>query len=196
LKVLTVTSLGFMRLSTPRENTGAVLRVAAQPGDRRKGVVSLGAFSARCALGRGGIGVLKREGDGKTPRAAMPVLGGFVRAGRWPAAWRAPWLASLPDDARRSFGWCDAPQDANYNRPVRLPFAASHETLLRDDGLYDCVIVLGWNIAPRARLCGSAIFMHLARDGFAPTEGCIALSRRDMARLLRVLRPGMRVHAR
>jgi L,D-peptidoglycan transpeptidase YkuD (ErfK/YbiS/YcfS/YnhG family) len=79
---------------------------------------------------------------------------------------------------------------------VRLPFAASHETLLRDDGLYDCVIVLGWNIAPRARFRGSAIFMHLARDGFAPTEGCIALSRRDMARLLRVLRPGMRVDAR
>lgn len=185
-----------MRPSTPRENVRPVIRVATLPGDRRKGILSIGAFSARCALGRSGIGAGKREGDGRTPMAAMPVLGGFFRAGRWPLAWRAPWLTPLAEGAGRDFGWCDAPGDANYNRAVRLPSKPSHEVLARQDGLYDCVIVLGWNIAPRARHRGSAIFMHLAQAGFAPTEGCIALSRRDMARLLPRLKPGMRISTR
>jgi L,D-peptidoglycan transpeptidase YkuD (ErfK/YbiS/YcfS/YnhG family) len=87
-------------------------------------------------------------------------------------------------------GWCDAPEDANYNRCVRLPYPASHERLWRDDGLYDIVIVLGFNDWPRARGRGSAIFMHLARPGYTPTAGCVALARPDMLKLTAALRPG------
>jgi L,D-peptidoglycan transpeptidase YkuD (ErfK/YbiS/YcfS/YnhG family) len=90
-------------------------------------------------------------------------------------------------------GWCDAPQDTNYNRAVMRPYPVSHETLTRNDGLYDCVIVLDWNMKTRARNRGSAIFLHIAREGYQPTEGCIAVSRRDMMRLMKMLKPGTSV---
>jgi len=84
-----------------------------------------------------------------------------------------------PDD-----GWCDAPGDRNYNRPVRHPYPASAERLWREDGLYDIVVVLSHNVRPRVRGAGSAVFMHLARPGYRPTEGCIALKREHLLRLL------------
>jgi L,D-peptidoglycan transpeptidase YkuD (ErfK/YbiS/YcfS/YnhG family) len=85
---------------------------------------------------------------------------------------------------RRHDGWCDASADRNYNRPVRLPYAASAERLWREDALYDVVVVLDYNKRPRVRGRGSAIFMHVARPGYAPTEGCIALARGHLLRLL------------
>jgi len=94
-------------------------------------------------------------------------------------------LPAIP--IRKDLGWCDAPLDANYNRPVRLPFSASHETMLREDRLYDVCVVLDWNIRPRRRGGGSAIFLHIAQPGMKPTEGCIAVSPRTMTRLLPLL---------
>ncbi len=87
-------------------------------------------------------------------------------------------------------GWCDATGDANYNRLVALPYPASHETLWRDDGLYDVLAVLGYNDAPRIQGRGSAIFLHLAHPDYRPTAGCIALSRQHMLLLLARLGPG------
>lgn len=80
--------------------------------------------------------------------------------------------------------------DRNYNRPVRLPYPDVTEFLWRDDHLYDIVVELGYNDRPRRRGLGSAIFMHLARPGYSPTEGCIALDRRDLNRLLALCGPG------
>ncbi|MBN9071931.1 MAG: L,D-transpeptidase family protein [Rhizobiales bacterium] len=133
-----------------------------------------------CALGRGGIVTGKREGDGGTPRARMRILGGYHRRGRFPP--RGTALALKP--ITPTMGWCDVPADRNYNRPVRMPYAASHETMLRGDRLYDACLVLDWNIRPRRRGRGSAIFFHLARENFTPTEGCVAVSAKVMARLL------------
>ena len=93
-----------------------------------------------------------------------------------------------PDD-----GWCDAPADRNYNRAVRHPYPASAERLWRMDHLYDVVVVLRHNWRPRVRAGGSAIFVHLARSGYAPTEGCIALKPGHLLRLVQRLRPGARV---
>lgn len=135
-----------------------------------------------CALGRGGITALKREGDGATPRGPMRLLGGYYRADGLVSR-----PAATPLAMRRigpALGWCDAPGDANYNRPVRLPTRTSHERMMREDHLYDVCIVLDWNFRARRRGCGSAIFLHLARPGYGPTEGCVALSPRAMARLL------------
>jgi L,D-peptidoglycan transpeptidase YkuD (ErfK/YbiS/YcfS/YnhG family) len=86
-------------------------------------------------------------------------------------------------------GWCDASADRNYNRPVRHPYPTSAERLWRADALYDVVVVLGYNDYPRLRGRGSAIFMHVARPGYAPTEGCVALSRPHLLRLLERLGP-------
>jgi len=91
----------------------------------------------------------------------------------------------LPVSAiRKCDGWCDAPTDRNYNRPVALPYPTGAERLWREDELYDVVVVLGYNDCPRAKGRGSAIFMHVAKPGYAPTEGCIALTRPHLLRLL------------
>lgn len=132
-----------------------------------------------CALGRGGISALKRERDGATPLAVLPLLGGYRKYQL--KAVRSP-LPMSP--VRNDLGWCDAPSDPNYNRPVRLPYGSSHERMLRPDRLYDICIVLDWNISERRRNRGSAIFLHIARPGFQPTEGCVAVSPGTMRRLL------------
>jgi len=91
-------------------------------------------------------------------------------------------------------GWCDDPTDRNYNRFVRHPYPASAERMWRDDGLYDVVVVLGHNDVPRRRGLGSAIFMHIARDSRTPTEGCIALAKRDLAKVVSLIRRRTVVH--
>jgi L,D-peptidoglycan transpeptidase YkuD (ErfK/YbiS/YcfS/YnhG family) len=138
------------------------------------------------ALGRGGVRALKREGDGASPRGFWPVTRVFYRPDRL----RRPVTALPVRPLRPSDGWCDAPGDRNYNRKVALPYPASHERLWRKDGLYDLIVVLSYNVTPRAVGRGSAIFMHVARRGFAPTEGCIALKREHLLRLLAVLPRG------
>ncbi len=168
-----------------RRSTG-ILMVRVSPRDRLKALVQFGPLPFQAALGRGGVTSFKREGDGGTPRARMAVLSGFRKGGML-----------TPDRAGLKLrrvggrdGWCDAPGHGRYNRPVRLPFPASHETLLRNDVLYDFGFVLDWNIRSRRRGMGSAIFLHVAKPGFPPTEGCIALKRGDMLRLMPLIRRG------
>ena len=157
------------------------LVVHARPGHPTQGLLRAGRLVFPCALGRGGISANKREGDGATPLAAMRILSGYFRDDHFADA-RKTRLAMRPIGA--DLGWCEVPDDRNYNRPVRIPYGASHERMKRDDRLYDACLVLGWNVVPRRRGCGSAIFFHLARHGFTPTQGCVAVSARTMARLL------------
>ncbi len=123
---------------------------------------------------------MKREGDGASPAGEFPLRKLYFRPDRAPIPRTGlPIEAITPD-----LGWCDDPRSGSYNRPVILPFAGSHERMWRGDRLYDLVIVIGCNDSPPRKGAGSAIFLHLARDGFAPTEGCVALRRDDMIRLL------------
>ncbi|MGF1608641.1 MAG: L,D-transpeptidase [Kiloniellales bacterium] len=150
---------------------------------------SFGAARWRCAIGRGGIRADKREGDGATPIGCWPLRRVLYRPDRLAAPVTAlPVAALAPDD-----GWCDAPGDPGYNRPVKLPYAASHERLWRDDAIYDVIVVLGHNDDPPQPGAGSAIFLHLARDDYAPTEGCVALAGADLLDLLRRVGPETRL---
>jgi len=160
-----------------------VLRVRAKPGDRRRGTLAFAGRLYPCALGRAGISFRKREGDGATPAGPLPLVTVLYRADRI----GRPQTCLPVRRIRPGEGWCDAVADRNYNRPVRLPYPASHETMERPDHLYDIVVVLDWNLSRRARGKGSAIFLHLARPGFAPTEGCVALRRADLVSILRRL---------
>ncbi|WEX09847.1 L,D-transpeptidase family protein [Chelativorans sp. AA-79] len=176
------------RQGTPasdRRPKAPVLKVSTRPGDRSRGLLAIGGLVFACALGRSGVSAFKREGDGATPLATMRPQRIYFRPDRRSGGIGPARLPVLP--IRPDLGWCDAPCNANYNRPVRLPIAASHERMLRQDRLYDVCVVLDWNIRPRKRGAGSAIFLHIAREGMMPTEGCIAVSPRDMARLLRFL---------
>lgn len=143
---------------------------------------------ARAALGKGGVKAAadKREGDGATPLGVWPLRRLLYRPDKGP-----PPITALPAEAiHQEDGWCDAPGDANYNRPVILPYPASAERMWRQDEVFDLVVVLGHNDDPVVRDMGSAIFLHIARPGYTPTEGCVALARADLEALLAVAGPG------
>jgi L,D-peptidoglycan transpeptidase YkuD (ErfK/YbiS/YcfS/YnhG family) len=141
--------------------------------------------SARAACGRGGVRLDKREGDGASPQGIIPLVSAYYRPDRIaPPASGLKLTALCPEH-----GWCDDPGDPLYNRPISLPCAARHERLWREDGLYDLVVVIGYNIDPPVPGLGSAIFLHAARPDFAPTEGCIAIERDVLAGLLARLGP-------
>ncbi|CAN7694348.1 L,D-transpeptidase family protein [Bosea sp. LjRoot237] len=140
--------------------------------DRRQGFLIAGSAAFPCALGRSGIVVTKREGDGGTPRAKLPLRRVFYRADRLPRpSSLLPVRAITPRDA-----WCDDQNDRRYNRLIDRPPGEAEERLARADNLYDVIVELGWNDAPVQRGRGSAIFWHLARSGFTPTAGCVAVT--------------------
>jgi L,D-peptidoglycan transpeptidase YkuD (ErfK/YbiS/YcfS/YnhG family) len=130
----------------------------------------------RAAIGPAGITTRKDEGDGATPAGLLPLRRVLYRADRL----RAPRCVVPVEPLAPDDGWCDDPDNTAYNRRVRLPYAASHEELWRRDAVYDVIGVLGWNDAPPVRGRGSAIFLHVARPNYAPTEGCIALALPDL----------------
>ena len=142
----------------------------------------------RCALGKGGViaAADKREGDGKSPLGTWGIRRVLFRPDKGgPPQTRLPTKALERDD-----GWCDAPGDPAYNRAVKLPHPASAEQMWREDDVYDLVCILAHNDDPPVPGLGSAIFMHLARPGYEPTEGCVALSREDMLELLSLAKLG------
>jgi len=93
-------------------------------------------------------------------------------------------------------GWCDDPADPFYNRPILLPYAASHEKLWREDHLYDLIVELGYNDDPVIPGKGSAIFLHVAQPDYSPTEGCVACSLPDLLALLAAAKPGDAIEIR
>lgn len=166
------------RRGTPPKLTA--LRVFASVGNRSQGFLVAGRSVFPCALGRSGIRVRKREGDGGTPRAALPLRRLFYRGDRLrrPPTFLAARMIG-PRDA-----WCDDTGDRRYNRLIDRPPGEAQERLRRADNLYDVVVELGWNDAPVIRGRGSAIFWHLARPGFTPTAGCVAVERHVFAKVL------------
>lgn len=128
----------------------------------------------------------KTEGDGGTPVGRFPLRRVLYRPDRLDApATGLPVEAIKPDQ-----GWCDDPAHPDYNRPVRLPFADSHEKLWREDMVYDVIVILGHNDDPPVPGKGSAIFMHVARPAYEPTEGCVALALEDLLAVLAASGPG------
>lgn len=149
------------------------------------GLLRSGRRSYRCAIGRGGIREEKIEGDGATPVGRFALRRALYRPDRLDPPETGLSLAPIEPD----LGWCDAPADPMYNRQVGLPYPASHERLWRDDHLYDVIVVLGHNDDPPRPGAGSAIFMHVARPDYGPTEGCVALRLPDLLEVLAACEP-------
>ncbi len=153
------------------------------------GTAEWGGRRLRCALGRSGIAGDKREGDGATPAGTLSLARVLYRPDRMAPPETDLALAALaPED-----GWCDAPEDTSYNRQVHLPHGARCEALWRDDRVYDLIVVTDHNAAPVMALRGSAIFLHVARPAYAPTEGCIAFALEDLRLIVKQWRPDDRV---
>jgi L,D-peptidoglycan transpeptidase YkuD (ErfK/YbiS/YcfS/YnhG family) len=124
-----------------------------------------------CAIGRGGIRIDKHEGDGATPAGRYRLRRVLFRGDRiWSIDTRLP-ISQISKQA----GWCTEPLDVAYNQQVTLPHTGQHEELWRADGLYDVIVVIGYNDAPVIPARGSAIFLHIARPAMSPTDGCVAV---------------------
>lgn len=166
-----------------------IVHVRARPGDRTKGILLAGIGAIPVALGRGGIRADKREGDGATPRGIFRPLRLWWRGDRLPRPRTIlPIRPIRPEDA-----WSEDPADRRYNRPVRRAEGEPGDRLRRQDGLYDLIVEIDHNTRPRIAGRGSAVFIHVARAGFAPTAGCVGLKTDALKRLLARLGPKTKI---
>ncbi len=172
-----------------RDRPLSVIIVRAAAGCPTRGWLTAAGQTIPVALGRGGIKANKREGDGGTPRGTFRPLRLWFRADRHarPKTF-LPIRAITPTDT-----WDEDPASRHYNRPVRRQPSAAGDRLMRDDHLYDFVIEIDHNTRPRVTGRGSAVFLHLARPRFAPTAGCIAMTKPALLRLLARLGPQTRI---
>lgn len=142
-------------------------------------VLSFQGIQYKCSLGKNGVAPLgeKIEGDGRTPAGTFYLRRGFFRPDRIePPVGSGLVLQPLhPTD-----GWCDDPASSQYNKLVTLPIEYSAERLWREDDLYDLFAVIEYNTSPIASGKGSAIFFHVASDGYGATAGCVSLNLKDL----------------
>ena len=136
-------------------------------------------------VGAGGVREDKVEGDAATPAGDFPLRRIYFRNDRLVL----PKVRLPARPISEHDGWCDDPRSSAYNRLVRIPNEWSHEKMWRDDGLYDLLVVVGYNDDPPEGEWGSAIFLHIARDDMRPTQGCVAFARDDLLELVTLLGP-------
>jgi L,D-peptidoglycan transpeptidase YkuD (ErfK/YbiS/YcfS/YnhG family) len=165
------------------------IRIRAASSDPRRGWLTAGGLTVPVALGRGGIKANKREGDGGTPKGTFRPRKLWWRADRHPRPRTFLSVRAIgPEDA-----WCEDPSSRHYNMPVRLDRSGVGDRLRRGDQLYDFVVEIDHNSAPRIKGRGSAVFLHLARENFAPTAGCVSMTKSAMLRLLQRLGPRTKI---
>jgi L,D-peptidoglycan transpeptidase YkuD (ErfK/YbiS/YcfS/YnhG family) len=175
--------------TSPRDRPLASIRIRAAAGNPRRGWLTAGGQTVPVALGRGGIRANKREGDGGTPKGTFRPRQLWWRADRDPRPRTfLPVRAIGPDDA-----WCEDPASRHYNRPVRRSSDRGGDRLRRDDHLYDFIVEIDHNRSPRIAGRGSAVFLHLARENFGPTAGCVSMTKAAMLRLLQRLGPRTKI---
>ena len=165
------------------------MTVRRKPGNPARGWLSAGPLMLPAALGLSGVKANKREGDGATPRGTFRLKRLWWRAGRHPRP-----ATFLPvERIRPNDGWCEDPKARHYNRRIKVPPESNADRLARMDNLYDFIVELDHNTRPRIAGRGSAVFIHVARPGFAPTAGCVALDINSLRRLLARLSPRTKI---
>jgi L,D-peptidoglycan transpeptidase YkuD (ErfK/YbiS/YcfS/YnhG family) len=163
--------------------------IRAAAGNPCRGRMTAEGLTVPVALGRGGIRANKREGDGGTPKGTFRPRQLWWRADRHPRPQTfLPARAIRPEDA-----WCEDPGSRHYNQPIRPDRDSGGDRLKRDDHLYDFIIEIDHNSAPRIAGRGSAVFFHLARANFTPTAGCVSMTKSAMLRLLERLGPETKI---
>jgi L,D-peptidoglycan transpeptidase YkuD (ErfK/YbiS/YcfS/YnhG family) len=177
------------KLQARRKTALSAIHVRARPQLRAQAWLIAGQRAIRAALGRTGIKAGKREGDGATPAGQFRPVRLWWRSDRLPRPRTLlPVRPIAPHDA-----WCENPDDRRYNRPFQRSANEPGDRLRRADGLYDLIVEIDHNARPRVAGRGSAVFIHVARPGFAPTVGCVALMRGDLQRLVSRLSPKTRI---
>jgi L,D-peptidoglycan transpeptidase YkuD (ErfK/YbiS/YcfS/YnhG family) len=147
---------------------------------KKNGYLEYKNLKFRCALGKAGIGVKKIEGDNVTPRGIFKITKIYYRSDK---------IKNIKTSLRKieikkNMGWCDDSNSNFYNKEIKLPSKFNHEKLYRQDNLYDIVAVLDYNMNPVIKSKGSAIFIHIASKSYKKTEGCIALKKKHIIKML------------
>ena len=135
----------------------------------------------KCALGKHGINKKKKEGDKITPKWTYKIVNIYYRKDRIKKISSKLKLIKI----KKNMGWCDDPNNKNYNQLIKIPSKYSYERLFRKENIYDLIIVLNYNMNPVIKDKGSAIFIHIAKKRFQPTEGCIAISKKNLLYLIK-----------
>ena len=143
----------------------------------------------KCALGKAGIGKKKQEGDNVTPSGTFKIVKIYYRSDR---------IKKISSkfkaiEITKNMGWCDDPNSKYYNQLINLPSRYSHEKLFKKKNIYDIIVVLNYNMKPVIKNKGSAIFIHIAKKNYRPTQGCIALKKIDLLKLLLKIRKSIKI---
>ena len=145
-------------------------------------------LKVKCAIGRRGIGYKKKEGDLITPKGQFKIKYILYRKDRVKISTKLKKKA-----IKKNMGWCDDPKSNNYNKLIKLPYVYKHEKLFRKENIYDIILVINYNMNPVKKNKGSAIFIHVAKNNFEKTEGCIAIKKLDFKKLLKEVSPNTKV---
>ena len=146
--------------------------------------ISYNNYKAKCAVGKRGISIKKKEGDFITPKGTFKIREIFYRKDRVQNL-----ITRLKKTViRKNMGWCDDPKSKKYNKLIYFPFKHSAEKLYRSENIYDIILVLNFNMNPVKKNKGSAIFIHVAKKNFQPTQGCIALDKSELIKMVKSIK--------
>jgi len=147
-------------------------------------------YKVKCAIGKRGIGLKKNEGDLITPKGEYKIKNLFYRKDR---------VKNLNTNIKqyailKKMGWCDDIRSKDYNKLISFPFKYSAEKLYKKENTYDIILVLNYNNNPIRKGKGSAIFIHIAKRNYKSTEGCIAMSKNDLKKIIKKINKKTVVH--
>ena len=155
----------------------------------KSGFLKYKKFKFRCALGKNGVGIKKIEGDNITPKGTYKIIKVYHRKDRIKKINSKFKLIEI----KKNMGWCDDPKSSFYNRQIKLPTKYGHEKLYRNDNLYDLIVVLNYNMNPIIKKKGSAIFLHIAKNSYQKTKGCIALKKEHLIKIISKIKKNTRI---
>ena len=137
-------------------------------------------FIFRCCVGRNNFSKKKVEGDKKTPIGVFNLENLYYREDRFPRPITKLKICKIKKD----MGWCNDSKEKKYNKLIKVNKKIRHEKLFRSDYKYDLFIPIKYNWNKRRVGGGSAIFLHLITKKFNPTQGCIAIRKKDFIKIL------------
>ena len=146
-------------------------------------------YKVKCSIGKRGIGRKTKEGDLITPKGEYTIKYILYRKDRVKKIQTKIKTIVI----RNNMGWCDDPKSKNYNKLIKLPSAFGHEKLFKKENVYDIILVLNYNMNPVVKNKGSAIFIHIVKGNYKRTEGCIALKKIHLLKILKILKKNTKV---
>ena len=146
----------------------------------KSGYLKYNDIKFKCALGKSGIRKKRTEGDNITPKGTFKIIKIYYRKDKITKINSVFKLIEI----KKNMGWCDDPESKKYNQLIKLPSKYRHEKLFRNDRIYDLIIVLNYNMSPVIKNKGSAIFIHIAKNNYNKTKGCIALKKKDLIEIV------------